>query len=354
MDESATFELIRTLTELPGPTGDEAPVQAWIAERWAQIASDIRTTRVNNVLAKVGGSGPRLAIMGHADEICFSVKSISDEGFLHIWPYYMDTRGYPPRWITPIGHPAAVMTSKGDLVHGFFATPSGHVVPHTEPLPRLGWNDWFIDIGVSSCDEAEALDIHIGDHVIWNPKTTRLGAYNIVGKAMDDRAALAIVTMAGERLAGRNDLTYEVWMVSTVQEENGLIGAQSVFDEMPFDLCLNLDVGLTGDIPGVDARDFPSKLGAGAMVVFQDGMVHYSRALSDALVATAAAGEIPVQRAIFQQYGSDAGAMIRRGVESALIAYPTRYTHSPIEMVDERDIEACVDLIVAWCTTARY
>lgn len=350
MTESATFDLIRTLTELTGPTGDEALVQDWIAERWSQFCSDVRRTRVDNVLGKVGGSGPRLAIMGHADEICYLVKSITPEGFVLIWPYFQDTRGFPPRWMNPLNQPARIMTSTG-VVDGIFATASGHVVPHSDPTGKVSWNDWFVDLGVSSAAEVEDLGVHIGDHIIFNPETKRLGPYGIVGKAMDDRAALAIATLAAERLQGRRDLAYEVWVVSTVQEENGLIGASSVVDDLELDLCLNLDVGLTGDIPGVDARNFPSKLGAGPVVVYMDGSAHYSRKISQRLVEVAQREEIPFQRAIFQQYGSDAAALIKRGVDSALIAYPTRYTHSPIEMVDERDIEHCVDLIVAFATT---
>ena len=76
MSKSATFDLIKTLTELPGPTGHEDAVQDWIYDRWKSSCQDVRRSRVNNVLAKFGGSGPRLAIMAHADEICFMVKSI--------------------------------------------------------------------------------------------------------------------------------------------------------------------------------------------------------------------------------------------------------------------------------------
>src|SRR5215216_3808045 len=98
---------------------------------------------------------------------------------------------------------------------------------------------------------------------------------------MDDRAALAIATVAGALLSKRDDLAYEVWLASTIQEENGLIGAASVMDAIDVDLCINLDVGLTGDIPGPDKRDFPSKLGAGPIVVYQDMTAHYSRKLSN-------------------------------------------------------------------------
>jgi endoglucanase len=341
------FELVKELTELPGPTGHEDAVQDWVAARWSRFARDLRRTRVNNVLACVGGSGPRLALVAHADEICLMVKSVTDDGFLHVWPYYSDQLGRPPRWFTPINQPALVLGS-GEPVPGVFATASGHVVGgRNSPKEHVDWNDWFIDVGARCRDEVEERGIGPGARAIWNPPTRRIGR-NITGKAMDDRAALAIATQAGERLSRREDLPCEVWLASTVQEENGLLGAASLADEMPFDYAIALDVGLTGDIPGPDKRDFPAILGGGPIVVFQDASCHYSRRLSDGLLETARQGEIPVQRAIFQNYGSDGAALIRRGVETALLTYPTRYTHSPIETVDEEDLRSAIALIVAF------
>jgi endoglucanase len=348
MTSRAVFDLVKTLTELPGPVGHEDAVQDWIADRWGGFA-EVSRNRVNNVFARVGGSGKKLAIMAHADEICFMVKSIHENGFLHIWPYYGDTRGAPPRWVVPLNQPVLVLTDTG-TVEGVFATASGHVVGGRDKAVSHEWNDWFIDLGLKSRAEVEERGIHPGCRIIWNPPTRRLGASAIVGKAMDDRVALAIATMAGEELAKRSDLAYEVWLVSTVQEEVGLIGAQSVMDTLDVDLCLNLDVGLVGDIPGPDARDFPCKLGAGATVVYQDVTAHYSRKLTNRLVALGRERGIPVQQAIYQNYGSDAAALVKRGAEAALVTYPTRYTHSPIEMVDESDINACVDLLVAFAT----
>lgn len=345
------FSLVKELTELPGPTGHEDAVQDWIEARWKTFASDVRRTGVDNVLARVGGSGPRLVLIAHADEICLLVKSITDEGFLHLWPYYSDQLGHPPRWFTPINQPALVVTSTG-LIEGVFATASGHVVGgRNSKKEHMEWNDWFVDIGARSRAEAEAQGVAPGARLIWNPQTRRIGR-NITGKAMDDRAALAIATTVGERLAARDDLPYELWLASTVQEENGLLGAASLTDEMTFDRAIVLDVGLTGDIPGPDNRDFPACLGAGPTVVYQDASCHYSVKFSDELVATARQHTIPIQRAIFQNYGSDGAAMIRRGVETALLTYPTRYTHSPIETVDEGDLQGTADLLEAFIRSA--
>jgi endoglucanase len=344
------FDLVKELSELPGPTGHEDPVQDWLLDRWTKFAEDVRRTRVNNVLARVAGAGPRLALVAHADEICLMVKSVSDNGFLHLWPYYSDTIGRPPRWFSPINQPALVVASAGN-VPGIFATASGHVVGgRNSQKDQVEWNDWFVDVGARSRDEVEAQGIGPGARVIWNPETRRIG-HNITGKAMDDRAALAIATAVGESLAGHDDLPFELWLASTVQEENGLLGAASLADEQPFDCAIALDVGLTGDIPGPDERDFPSKLGAGPIVVYQDASAHYSRRLSDDLVVAAKANDIPIQTAIFQNYGSDGAALIRRGVATALLTYPTRYTHSPVETVDEIDLTHTVDLLVAFITS---
>ena len=352
MTDDSTFDLVKTLCELPGPVGHEDAVQGWIADRWGAFA-EVRRTRVDNVLARVGGSGPRLIVTAHADEICYMVKSVSDDGFLHIWPYYGDTRGHPPRWMIPLSQPALVLTSTG-TVDGVFATASGHVVGgRGSEKPHFEWNDWFVDIGVSSRSEAEVLGVFPGARVVWNPPVRRLLGSRITGKAMDDRAALAVATLAGEALAGRDDLAYEVWLGSTIQEENGLIGAASLADELDLDLCLNLDVGLVGDIPGPDRRDFPCVLGGGPILVYADNSAHYSRRFTDRLGDLARERGIPAQRAVFQNYGSDAASLLRRGVEVALVTYPTRYTHSPIETVDLTDLQACIDLLVAFATTPR-
>ncbi|MGH2549383.1 MAG: M42 family metallopeptidase, partial [Thermomicrobiales bacterium] len=189
---SPTFDIVKTLTELPGPTGHEAAVQTWIEERWRGFASEVQRTRVNNILAKVGGSGEKLVLLAHADEICYIVKSITDDGFVLFGPYYGDTAGRPQKGIIPLSQPAAIVTSTG-IVEGVFATASGHVLsPTVRNEFKYEWNDWFIELGCGSREEVEKLGVHIGCKIIWNPPTRRIGANLITGKAMDDRVALAI------------------------------------------------------------------------------------------------------------------------------------------------------------------
>ena len=71
------FDLIKTLTELPGPIGYEDTVQDWLETAWTPRSRQIARTGVNNLVAHVGGRGPRLLLQAHSDEICLMVRSLS-------------------------------------------------------------------------------------------------------------------------------------------------------------------------------------------------------------------------------------------------------------------------------------
>lgn len=343
-DATPMYDLIKTLTEIPGPTGEEERVHEWCAEHWSERGAQVRITPVGNVVAKVGGQGPKLVVMAHGDELGLIIKSITTNGLLHIWPPSRDMRGRPAYWYNPVNSPVVVLGARGD-VDGQLVYASGHVKGGSNQQ-GFEWNDWFIDVGASSREEVEALGIHPGCRMAINMPTRRLGD-TIVGKAMDDRAPLAVVTSVLER-AELGKLQHELWVASTIQEENGLIGASSIPDVADFGFCINLDVGLCGDVPGTSEVNHPAKLRQGPIVVYQDSSVNYSPRMSRRLVETAEQAGIPVQQAVFQNYGSDGAEMIRRGVETTLMTMPTRYTHSPNEMVTESDCVGCVDLILAY------
>ncbi len=83
-------------------------------------------------------------------------------------------------------------------------------------------------------------------------------------------------------------------------------------------------------------------------LISQQGFVnglHYDRRLTRRLAEVATDAGIPIQHAIFRQYSSAGAALIQFGVPSALLAFATRYTHSPYETVAEEDLVWCVDLL---------
>ncbi|NLE75429.1 MAG: M42 family metallopeptidase, partial [Chloroflexi bacterium] len=110
------FQLVKELTELPGMIGHEQPVQDYLRRRWAPRCQEIRTTAVGNVLAKVGGQGPRLLIEAHSDEIGVLVSGFAETG--QVWVVQKNRlAGRPGRDIHLLGHPCLIQTDKG-LVEG--------------------------------------------------------------------------------------------------------------------------------------------------------------------------------------------------------------------------------------------
>jgi tetrahedral aminopeptidase len=339
------FDLIKMLCELPGPGGDEWAVQEFISQRWASRVQSLHTTRVGNVVAHLGGSGPRLLVAAHADELCYVVKHIGPDGFIFITNGQRDDRQRPflrGPVLMPWGQPALIHTSTGP-VEGVFATLTGHILTDTQREKKdLDWNDLWVDIGATSRDEAAARGVAVGDRVIWNTPTRRMGqlAY---GKAMDDRVALAIMDRLLDIL-DRDLLAYDLVFASTVQEEIGLVGAESIVQDANCEMAVSLDVGLVGDVPGVDQRDVSARLGGGPIIVHKD-LSNYSRPLTLSLIKAAHDAGIPVQPAVFGLYGSDSGMFTRKGLQAALVVVPTRYTHSPFEMVHLDDVENTVQLM---------
>lgn len=341
------FEVVKEFTERACPIGHEEEFNRWLMARWEPYVETARLTPIGNYIARVGGSGPRVLLIAHSDEIGFAVRAIDDRGFIRLASGQRDPVGRPFQrgpYFLPLGHPALIL-GDGEPIEGVFATATGHLLtPQQQEQFRLEWKDVFIDIGATSRAEVETLGVRIGSRIIWNPPTRRRGKV-IYGKAMDDRGALAILETFLKAL-DRTRLTCEIWVASSVMEEMGTIGAASVNQEVGAAYAIALDVGLVGDIPTVDPLDVTPRLGAGPIIVQKD-LLSYTRSLTRAIEGAAEHARIPFQRAVYNLYGSDAGELIKHGVAAALIAYPTRYTHSPFEMVHEDDLLATVALLHA-------
>ncbi|CAN5827684.1 M42 family metallopeptidase [soil metagenome] len=345
-DHDRHFEIVQELMELPGPTGQEGPVMDWLRERWQGQVEEIWTARGGNLFAHAGGSGPKLLITGHADEIGFVVRSIDDDGFVWLASGQAPRSDVDKRF--PIGQPALIM-GRDTFIEGHFATTSGHILTEQQRNQKLGFEHVFVDIGVSSRQEAIELGVHPGAGVIWNPPTRRI-RNRVTGKAVDDRFALAIMTLLLEDL-DRDKLAYDLYFCATIQEEIGLVGASSIRHDLDIDLAIALDNGPVGDIPTVDRRSLPTRLGGGPTLVHKDARTHYTKDLIWRLSDIAEEAGIPVQHAVWEFFGSDGDALIQQGIPTALIGLQTRYTHSPFETFDLDDFEGAYRLVDAFVST---
>ncbi len=332
------FTLIKSLTELAGPVGQEAVVQDYIEKLWADLGAKTSRTRTGTVLARVKPTGSKkkgarpertLLLAAHGDELCYLVRAISPDGFLFLangqgWNRTTDLRN-----AFTIGSRVKVLARNG-VLPGVIGSATGHVASIGLPdLKELTWNDFWVDTGLSR-EELLAQGVTPGTRVIWDAETVRLGD-KIMGKALDDRVSLAVMTEVLRRVDPAK-LTWDVTYACTVQEEIGTIGAYALAARQQFDAAIMVEIGMAGDVPNIGMQTVPLALGRGPGLIHKDSLIHYDHALTASIENCAAANNIPLQHAIFGSFGSDGRAFTQADIPSAMLVFPARYTHSPFEM----------------------
>lgn len=335
-------ELLTTLSLLPGPTGDEGAVTGWVRAEWETLGGEVTQTPVGNLFLHLPGPGPKLLMAAHADELSLIVRAVTPEGFLRVLPGERDTFVFPYF----VGAPLKVLAEGGPLP-GLLGATTGHALtPDQKDRTKLGWDDLFVDVGLTAA-ECAARGVRIGTRIVWDPQVRRVGRL-LVGKAMDDRLGVTVLVALARRLA-RAERRFDLTLALTVQEEIGMLGAASLArDGRRYDLGVIIDNGLAGDIPTVNEAHVPVRLGGGPALVHRDSSAHYAPRLLRELRRTAEERGIPVQETVLYHYSSDGAHLVRQGMETALVAPPIRYSHSPFEAIDVRDVDATVRLFEAF------
>jgi endoglucanase len=284
------------------------------------------------------------------DEIGFVVRHITEDGFLFLDTAQGNRREGPAQVHQHmIGSFAQVLGRDGVVAQGVFASSSGHVsASHPGRDSSPGWSDFFVDLGLTSRAEVLALGVHIGSSVVFATDPRVLG-HRLVGKAMDDRVALAVMDLWLTAIQPA-ELSYELWFAATVQEEPGpgRHGATALASRLGFDYVVSLDVGLVGDIPTIGQAEYETSLGGGPTLVHKDNSHFYDATLLWHFADVAAKEGISYQHGVFASYGSDGMAFLRRAIPTILVAIPARYTHTSFEMVDPGDVLATVSLLSAF------
>jgi putative aminopeptidase FrvX len=343
------FALIKELTELVGPIGQEQIVLDHVEALWRSHGLSVERTKIGNLHANVGGNGPRVLMVAHADELSHLVRAIHPDGFLWLANGQAWTRTTSLRNAFMIGQRVKVLARNG-IIPGVIASATGHMASLALPeLTELSWRDFWVDTGLTK-DELLEAGVTPGTRVLWDATTEQFGPH-VVGKALDDRALLAVMTEVIRRVPAA-EMRCQLTLGATVQEEIGLVGASALSARQDFDAAIILEIGLAGDIPSVPEDMMPLRLGMGPVLVHKDSLVHYDHRVTQALERVAADAAIPIQHAIFGSFGSDGAAFMKADIPSALIAFPARYTHTPFETAHLGDIEAMVAWMVAFVRNA--
>lgn len=322
---------LKDLVKIISVSGHEENIRKYIEEKMTPYFDTVRTDALGNLICHKKGEGKKLMLAAHMDEIGFIVTFIEDDGFVRF---------------APIGGISFTAAAYSEVV--FENGRVGVIVPEAETKPDDFKADSFVvDLGTKSKKETERL-VKIGDTFAVRPAVTSLAGGKICGRPLDDKLGCAILMSAAEKSAEfKNDTTF----VFTVQEEVGIRGARTAAFEIAPDYGIAIDVTATGDAKG--AKPMAVKLGDGPAIKIKDQSAICDVTLVEKMKSTAKEKGIPYQLEILPYGGTDAASMqlAGEGCRAGCISIPTRYIHTAVETVAEKDVNAAIDLTVALCTS---
>jgi putative aminopeptidase FrvX len=337
---STTPSLLDKLLRAGAPSGYEGPAAAV----WREAASfaELSTDALGSSIARIGDGAPLLAVVGHIDEIGLVITHIDEKGFL----WFAPIGGWDPQIL--VGQ-RVELRGPGDLVPGVVGRKPIHLLEADQRKKVVELKGLHIDIGAADREEAEGL-VRVGDPVVIAAEPQALAGERLVSRSMDNRLG-AYVALESLRRCHEGDGPGEgsFAAVAAVQEEIGLFGARTAAFAVRPDIAIAVDVTHATDAPGVDEKELGSSpLGSGPAIGRGSTL---SPRVFELLVETAEAEGIEYSiSASGRGTSTDADVLqiSRAGIPTGLVSIPLRYMHSPVELVDLRDVEATVELLAAF------
>lgn len=319
------FELIKSLTQKFGVSGNEEEIREFIRGRIEKFVDSVEVDALGNLIATKKGIGKKIMAAAHMDEIGVMATHIDDKGFVRFSNIGWVSANY-------------ALGQRVRFGNGTYGTV--FYEEKLEDLKGLKLSNMYIDIGAKDKLDAQS-KIKIGDTAAFCGEAIISGDM-IISKALDDRAGCAVLIKTIENLPKTDN---EIYFVFTVQEELGLRGAKTAAYKLLPDLAIAVDVTLTGDTP--DCKPMEVKCGNGPAIKIKDRSVICHSSVKRLLEDSAQKLNIPYQFEILESGGSDPGAIhiTAGGIPSGAISIPCRYTHSPSEMVSLTDLQNAVKLL---------
>lgn len=322
------IELMKELCALPGPSGCEDAVRAFVLKRVKPFADEIRTDAIGNVMVFRKGRKALdrpVVLCAHMDEVGVIIKKITEDGMLK----FGFVGGVDPRVV--IGRPVRF----GD-VPGVIGIKAVHLTTAAERRTMPKTKNLYIDIGATSRAAAEKL-VSLGDYGVFDSAVVEFGDGLIKAKAIDDRVGCAALLKLIE-----DEPPIDTWFCFTVQEETGLRGAASMAFALDPGFAMVLEGTTAADLAEVKGADAVCRVRGGVVLPFMDGATIYDAALFELLRDACTKRGIPWQTKTRVAGGTDAGRIhrSRAGVRVCAAAAPVRYIHSPSSVAAKADCEA--------------
>ncbi len=328
------MELLFKLLDAYGPSGNEKEVRNLIYSQIKKYTDNVNIDKFGNLVAYKKGSGPKVLLVAHMDEVGLMVKHINDKGVVSVV-----TVG----WLDPIsvvGHLTHVQTKKG-VIHGITTLTNINNGEEVTELPKI--TDIKVEFGMGK-KELEKRGVQIGTFINTERKAKLLNEKGVfTGKALDDRVGCYILLETARKLKKTKS---EVYFVFTVQEEIGLYGAKTSLYKLDPDMAIAVDVTNADDMGSEPTRI----LGAGPTMTVKDSEMMANECINEALKKLAKKHKLPLQIDVSEFGTTDALSVSveRGGIPTSVLGVPVKNLHTVTGIADFNDIENAVKLLCAF------
>ncbi|MCL2806598.1 MAG: M20/M25/M40 family metallo-hydrolase [Coriobacteriia bacterium] len=336
---------LKELTEAPSPSGFEVPAADILRKRLAEVADSVETNVLGSVHAtlKGKGNGPSVMIAGHLDEIGLMVTYISDEGFISFEAIGgVDAAVLPGMRVNM--YPTGEESTQGQVLRGVMGRKPIHLIEPDDRKNVTKIEQLFIDAGLDGKKLKKLL--RVGDPITYGVGFEEFGDGFAVARAFDDKIGVWAAARVLEEVKKAGGAAGDVIAAGTVQEEIGLRGGiTSAYDINP-SIGIGVDVGHATDYPDINKKKYgQADCGKGPIIARGPNI---NPVLFERMVA--AANKLKIAYQIGPESrgtGTDANPiqLSRGGKVAGLVSIPTRYMHTPTEVIMLSDLEAAVKII---------
>jgi putative aminopeptidase FrvX len=364
MDEarSASAAALTDLVERHAVSAHEWSVRRAVLEAlpaWARARASVDD--LGNVTVSAGSGDGATVFMAHMDEVGYVIESIAVDGTVTLtaqggvsasaWEgqtalVHFDPPGAPStttgtgleeaRWMASSLAAAAPAPLKGVF----------RIRSRAEQKTPGVAQAWF---GLDAAGLAER-GVTVGLQVTSHKEGLRLGRTRYTARALDDRAGTVALLRAINAI-DPTQLPGKVSFVWSVHEEGGLFGAAAVARRLgaATTRIYSIDTFVSSDTP-LERRHFAyAPLGQGPVLrAIESSSVSPEHERERTRRAAASAG-VAIQTGLTQG-GTDGTAFTFWGAPNQGLSWPGRYSHSPGEVLDLRDLDALGRLIAALAT----
>ena len=328
------------LASLRGVTGEESEVSSAVAKMLESLVDQVKVDGLGNVIGTLScgkENAKKLVLSAHLDQVGLMVEKITEGGFIKAVSLGVDPR-------VMLGTKLLILTDSGPI-HCCSAAIPPHLQKEGDAEQAVDIHDVWLDAGMGGEDARKV--IHPGDRVLYDMRPAELLNDRITGAALDDRVGAVCILEALSRIS-RAELKLDLCVVFTTMEESDFQGCTYALEQLRPDYFIAVDA-CHGRTLGCHEYDRVHDLGCGAVISF--GM-NSRPAFAGELARIAQMERVPFDReAMPGKSFTDAWAaqITHEGVSTAVVSYPLRHMHTPVEVLDLGDAEAVAHLLAAVC-----